>query len=866
MNGVSLKGQRMRRMVDAIEAASATASSLAEEISDGGEQAWVEFGFERAAFGTAARNSIQIFASFAMVTLWELSTRLPAIMQVLYDPAARNDDEMTVRQNCCRRSLSLLYESMLAPPWSAQLRTGPSGPNRRDARIEETPLFSAAKAGAYDAVKLLIAYGAKPDGAQGPFRIPEHYELGSEADASMHEALDKVRREVRDLADTPEAKGKIGPGLSPLVVSVLRTSTAAAEMEQMNGPGRWPRAFVRDSAAVLREVAQAAGQAAGLEVSKVSRGFLIDEVDPLAEWVAKQFNKTHGFGGVANPAIYLDEPRHGEAGVEQRRVTFTRAPGIARSDPTLGSIPPKPPPKPLPRVSPSPPPSRPSLVVSRSAPLVVGSASAPLVVGSALPPLEPLMPHCISSSWLWACAVCFLAGATLFGYCAIRVQRAAKLGSSTADSQAKRPPRAKQIRARRAAASAAAAAAGAPAALSEVATATAADEDAAAAADAAAATAADADATADATTLFSSVRRVGARIRSRARRLATLAWARARKWAASLLAAAVAAGAVARRWLPRAHGQQASTAVAHTLFGVAAVLCIAMVTVTFVVSPPPPSSQPPLSSPVLGTGLEAAEAAAAASFPPGGVERPPNYNRNTFLLIGGASATILFGTHVLGPVWMPRLWAAAFLLIPVSLGVRDALIDAHTLAIGREAAHNDPTGKEAGMWISILLGGAHALMPRPMAWKLAVGLAFSVLAACVNLIAYVRCEGVTLASVVEHTCESSRVPYFWASLLMTLCLVSLTAVPAEPPPAESSRTVEIRKQLADLQISLECSITCERFVDPVIAPDGHTYERAAIETWLAENGTSPLTGGPMPPGDLRPNYIVKGLLQRNMVA
>ena len=39
-----------------------------------------------------------------------------------------------------------------------------------------------------------------------------------------------------------------------------------------------------------------------------------------------------------------------------------------------------------------------------------------------------------------------------------------------------------------------------------------------------------------------------------------------------------------------------------------------------------------------------------------------------------------------------------------------------------------------------------------------------------------------------------------------------------------------------------CPITHELMRDPVSTVDGLTYERSAIETWLATNDTSPLTG------------------------
>ena len=42
--------------------------------------------------------------------------------------------------------------------------------------------------------------------------------------------------------------------------------------------------------------------------------------------------------------------------------------------------------------------------------------------------------------------------------------------------------------------------------------------------------------------------------------------------------------------------------------------------------------------------------------------------------------------------------------------------------------------------------------------------------------------------------------------------------------------------------ALTCSISLDIMQDPVMACDGHTYERAAIEAWLSANSTSPKTG------------------------
>ena len=45
--------------------------------------------------------------------------------------------------------------------------------------------------------------------------------------------------------------------------------------------------------------------------------------------------------------------------------------------------------------------------------------------------------------------------------------------------------------------------------------------------------------------------------------------------------------------------------------------------------------------------------------------------------------------------------------------------------------------------------------------------------------------------------------------------------------------------------------------DPVLAADGHTYEREAIERWLENNDESPVTGGILRHTRLIPNVIRK---------
>lgn len=48
----------------------------------------------------------------------------------------------------------------------------------------------------------------------------------------------------------------------------------------------------------------------------------------------------------------------------------------------------------------------------------------------------------------------------------------------------------------------------------------------------------------------------------------------------------------------------------------------------------------------------------------------------------------------------------------------------------------------------------------------------------------------------------------------------------------------------------------ELLEEAVVATDGYTYSKAAVEGWIKSNGTSPKTGAPMGP-KLVPNYSVR---------
>ena len=56
-----------------------------------------------------------------------------------------------------------------------------------------------------------------------------------------------------------------------------------------------------------------------------------------------------------------------------------------------------------------------------------------------------------------------------------------------------------------------------------------------------------------------------------------------------------------------------------------------------------------------------------------------------------------------------------------------------------------------------------------------------------------------------------------------------------------------------------CPITCELMVDPVIASNGQTYERKAIDAWLKDKDTDPMTGDKLADKTVRPNVFARGM-------
>ena len=62
----------------------------------------------------------------------------------------------------------------------------------------------------------------------------------------------------------------------------------------------------------------------------------------------------------------------------------------------------------------------------------------------------------------------------------------------------------------------------------------------------------------------------------------------------------------------------------------------------------------------------------------------------------------------------------------------------------------------------------------------------------------------------------------------------------------------------DIPNGYECPILQELMEDPVMAADGHSYERKAIEEWIKRGKkTSPMTGAKLPHTLLTPNHNLR---------
>jgi hypothetical protein len=97
--------------------------------------------------------------------------------------------------------------------------------------------------------------------------------------------------------------------------------------------------------------------------------------------------------------------------------------------------------------------------------------------------------------------------------------------------------------------------------------------------------------------------------------------------------------------------------------------------------------------------------------------------------------------------------------------------------------------------------------------------------------------------------------------------VSPASSPTQSSIKQSQSEASKPSQLPDFAVDdsalpehFRCPITTDRMLDPVVAADGHTYERAAIEQWLAKSAKSPMTGSVLGSRILTPNFTLRSMI------
>lgn len=153
------------------------------------------------------------------------------------------------------------------------------------------------------------------------------------------------------------------------------------------------------------------------------------------------------------------------------------------------------------------------------------------------------------------------------------------------------------------------------------------------------------------------------------------------------------------------------------------------------------------------------------------------------------------------------------------------------------------------------LGCAHgeAAWPTPQEWE-AVEYGVFANADFDRLMAMVKCFGRYLAKDVMN---------------FQLCLLTQwkcniepqAAAPEAAPPELAPQSPNQGLQIDTIQ--WECPITMEIMKDPVVAADGHTYEREAVEEWLQSSQTSPVTNEAMQHTALVPNLLIRSMIQNS---
>ena len=77
---------------------------------------------------------------------------------------------------------------------------------------------------------------------------------------------------------------------------------------------------------------------------------------------------------------------------------------------------------------------------------------------------------------------------------------------------------------------------------------------------------------------------------------------------------------------------------------------------------------------------------------------------------------------------------------------------------------------------------------------------------------------------------------------------------------ELSHSSELAEENVEVPNPFLCPITLDVMKDPVVAMDGHTYERSSITKWFANHGTSPKTNEKLTTKKLVPNHALRAMI------
>jgi len=116
----------------------------------------------------------------------------------------------------------------------------------------------------------------------------------------------------------------------------------------------------------------------------------------------------------------------------------------------------------------------------------------------------------------------------------------------------------------------------------------------------------------------------------------------------------------------------------------------------------------------------------------------------------------------------------------------------------------------------------------------------------------------------KETSPEARLALKLAELQDTHDVIALQVSEVQAERDKVMAQVETRRADEALRKRIEpdfmCPIMHERMNEPVLAADGHTYERQAIERWLQMHNTSPMTGAPLAHRYLTENFALRHLI------